>query len=328
MSYLPKLFTLKKVDTATISFEEGESEDKRQPYVFDDDILIALDVALATRRPLLVFGDPGTGKSTLARFMAETLDWCFLTTVITSRTRLEQLTGDTDALKRLHHAQAARQGEEPLPDWTYRVPGILWWAYNPDSAMRHGVSLDKYQAFLEKLKTDKDSRYQPPQNPASSAGETNVVLLLDEIDKADPDVPNDLLEPMDRRQFHLFGEEIKAPEHLEMLTIITTNGERELPPAFLRRCVTLRLKEITEDHLVTVARHHYGDAGQDLYREVAVKVMELRKQARERDVRPPSTGEFLDSVKACKRLGLTPKSEVWKKVAESTLIKHHLAGNE
>ncbi|MBV2096114.1 MAG: MoxR family ATPase [Candidatus Thiodiazotropha sp.] len=323
MSYVPKLFNPRAFDTSTISFEERESGNERQPYVLDVDILIALDVAMATRRPLLVFGDPGTGKSTLARFMAQTLDWRYLTTVITSRTRLEQLTGDMDALKRLHHAQAAREGEAPLPDWTYRVPGILWWAYNPESAQRQGVDLEEYQQFLEK----KDTRYQPPQNSGSEAGETNVVLLLDEIDKADPDVPNDLLEPMDQRRFHLFGEEIKAPDHLEMLTIITTNGERELPPAFLRRCVTLRLKDITEDHLVNVARHHHGDADQGLYKAVAAKVMELRDQARERDVRPPSTGEFLDSVRACKKLGLTPKSEVWKKLAESTLIKHQISGS-
>lgn len=324
MSYTPKLFTLGKIDTSLLSFKEQEGVKERQPYVFDEDILIALDVALATRRPLLISGDPGTGKSTLARFMAETLDWRYLTKVITSGTRLEQLTGDMDALKRLHHAQAAQAGQEPLPDWAYRVPGTLWWAYNPESAQRHGVDPKEYQTFRKKLTKEKDTRYQQPENPTTTGGETNVVLLLDEIDKADPDVPNDLLEPMDQRRFQLFGGKISAPDNLEMLTIITTNGERELPPAFLRRCVTLQLKDISEDHLVTVARHHYGDTDMDLYQAIATKVMELRGQAKERGVRPPSTGEFLDTVRACKRLGLTPEAKVWKQVAESTLIKHQL----
>jgi MoxR-like ATPase len=183
--------------------------------------------------------------------------------VITSRTRLEHLTGDMDALKRLHHAQAAQPGQDPLPDWAYRIPGILWWAYNPESAARQGVDLEAYQDLLQKLKANEDGRYQPPQDPSKAGGETNVVLLLDEIDKADPDVPNDLLEPMDQRRFHLFGDEIKAPKTLEMLTLITTNGERELPPAFLRRCVTLRLKDVEQDHLVQVARFHHGDADAD-----------------------------------------------------------------
>jgi MoxR-like ATPase len=270
---------------------------------------------------LLVSGDPGTGKSTLARVMADILDRRYLSMVITSRTLLEHLTGDVDALKRLHHAQSAQPGQKPLPDWAYRIPGILWWAYNPESAARQGVDPTEYQRFLQK----KDPRYDPPRNPAEAGGETNVVLLLDEIDKADPDVPNDLLEPMDRRRFHLFGDEVSAPDTLEMLTMITTNGERELPPAFLRRCVTLRLKEVEKEHLVTVAKNHHGEADEPLYQAVAEKVMELRDQARSRDVRPPSTGEFLDSVRACKKLGLTPKSKIWKRVAESTLIKHQLA---
>ncbi|MEN8180101.1 MAG: MoxR family ATPase [Pseudomonadota bacterium] len=323
MSYKPKLFSVPEVDTSKIAFHtDYEAEEKIFPYVFDDDILIALDVAMATQRPLLVSGDPGTGKSTLARVMADTdiLDRRYLSMVITSRTRLEHLTGDVDALKRLHHAQSAQPGQAPLPDWAYRIPGILWWAYNPESAARQGVDPDKYQKLLR----DKDPRYEPPQNPAKAGGETNVVLLLDEIDKADPDVPNDLLEPMDQRRFHLFGDVVTAPDSLGMLTIITTNGERELPPAFLRRCVTLRLKEVEESHLVKVAKNHHGDADESLYQAIAVKVMELRDQARSRGVRPPSTGEFLDSVRACKKLGLTPKSKIWKRVAESTLIKHQL----
>jgi hypothetical protein len=89
--------------------------------------------------------------------------------------------------------------------------------------------------------------------------------------------------------------------------------------------VTLRLKDVEAGHLVKVARYHHGDGDEPLYQAVAKKVMELRDDARIRGVRPPSTGEFLDSVKACKKLGLTPRSKIWQRVAESTLIKQQLA---
>ncbi|MCG6869389.1 MAG: MoxR family ATPase [Gammaproteobacteria bacterium] len=317
--YVPRLFTVPTIDTSKIPFDPAPDDaETTRPYVFDDDILVALDVAMATRRPLLVSGEPGTGKTTLARAMAGILDRRFLPRVVTSRTRLENITGDLDALRRLHHAQAAQRGETALPEWAYRVPGILWWAYDRESAFRRGADPDEYREVKER----NDPRYQDPVEPGIAGGENNVVLLLDEIDKADPDVPNDLLEPMDSRRFHVFDQEISADKTLQVLVIITTNGERELPPAFLRRCVTLQLKEIDEQTLIKVARHHHGDERAPLYEAVAKKVMELREDAVSSGRRRPGTAEFLDAVRACKELELTPNSKVWRRVAESTLEKH------
>ncbi|MEO5740320.1 MAG: AAA family ATPase, partial [Vicinamibacterales bacterium] len=164
---------------------------------------------------------------------------------------------------------------------------------------------------------------KPATDPAAG-DQTSAVLLLDEIDKADPDVPNDLLEVLDIGRFKV--EELDQPitvtaDLSRVLLMITSNGERELPPAFLRRCVVLNLEDPNEDWLVTVANQRFGKKDAAFHREIARHVMDLRKLARERDLREPSTAEYLDAVDACRRLNISATSDTWKLVADALLWK-------
>jgi len=151
---------------AVIPLAEGDSE-----YVYHDPrIVYAVNVAMIARRPLLVTGSPGSGKSTLADDVARRLGWALAKTTITSRTRLDDLVARFDAVKRLSHAQAKKIDER---DGAYLVPGVFWWAFAPDSA-RAAISAPK------------DRRINP------DGDRLGTVVLLDEIDKAEPDLPNDL----------------------------------------------------------------------------------------------------------------------------------------
>jgi MoxR-like ATPase len=309
MDYRPQLFDLPPDST----WDGGHGY---PPYVFNDDIAVAVDVALATRRPLLIAGPPGSGKSMLAPAMAGLLDWRYLRHTLTSRSRLEELTGEADHLRRLHDAQAAVQGQRLPPDWHYRKPGLLWWAYSPETAAVRGATEAERQAL-------KGFQFIEPDRPVGFNDDaTNAVILLDEIDKAEPDLPNDLLEPLDRMSFQVpNGPRVDAADGLEIFVIITTNGERELPPAFLRRCVSLVLDDPDEDRLKDIAVHHHPNLDGNLVAAVAGKVIEHRQSARDRDERPPSTSEFLDALHACERLGIRPDDPLWQRVSLATLAK-------
>jgi len=245
MRYEPKNFVRPGNDV------QPESE-QNAPYLFNEKIVIAVDVALQTQRPLLVAGDPGSGKSRLAEAMAANLGWHFLSKTVTSRTRLEELTGEMDQLQRLRDAQAAgRKGEIKKEEWAYRKPGVLWWTFSPATAEVRGGDIERamaYQALLEY-----------PGTKGRNAGEyENTVLLVDEIDKAEPDLPNDLLEPFDRPSFSLSdGYSVAAAPDQQRLLIVTTNRERELPQAFLRRCVTLLLEFPSRDRLIEIGCEHF-----------------------------------------------------------------------
>ncbi len=312
MDYRPKKFNLPEDGI----HRKGDSQD-HPPYVFTDKIAIAVDVALATGRPLLVSGPPGSGKSSLAPVMADILEWRYLHEVFTSRTRLEDLTGDLDQLRRLNDAQL--RDENPLPDrWAYLEPGILWWAFNQNSASLRGQS----KQTINHLKKQIGEQYQDPENPSTGSDTNNAVILLDEIDKADPDLPNDLLEPLDRERFNVpQGPEIHAAKNQQILVIITTNEERELPPAFLRRCINLRLSDPDEEQLLKISDHHYPQVAKKLRQEIARKIIEQQKNAKELDMRLPSTSEYLDAIEACRKLKIKTTSKAWEQLAQATFIK-------
>ena len=300
---------------------KGEDLD-HPPYVFTNKIAIAVDIALATSRPLLISGPPGSGKSSLAPVMADILEWRYLHEVFTSRTRLEDLTGDIDQLSRLNDAQARDSADNPLPErWAYLEPGVLWWAFHRKSASLRGQA----RCDIDALITQIGDNYQVPRDPSTGPDTDNVVVLLDEIDKADPDLPNDLLEPLDRKRFTVpQGPFVNFKEDQQVLVVITTNEERELPPAFLRRCISLRLTDPDQDQLVKIAEHHYpDDRGEDkkLHSAIAVKLIEQRDAAKEQGLRPPSTSEYLDAIEACHKLKITPGSKEWSLLAQATFVK-------
>lgn len=296
-------------------------------YIFPEEAVIAVEVALVTQRPLLVAGPPGSGKSRLAETVAAVLQWNFLHQTITSRTRVEQLTVDVDHLRRLNDAHRAarldaRPNVEALDrDEEYYNPGIFWWAFNPASASRRGLPAVAGKPrlaprFSGVVRRPKD---EPP----------HTVLLIDEIDKAEPDLPNDLLEPLDRRSFRLpDGRPLTADPQQELLTIITTNRERELPQAFLRRCVSLLLKEPDRDGLIAIARVRAPEVAVEMVAGIADKMVELREQRSDSGQRPPGTSEFLDAVRTCHGLQISVDSAKWQQVERATLLKPMVAEDE
>jgi MoxR-like ATPase len=324
VSYQPKLFAP----------PPAPASGDKPPYVFTDQILVAVDVALATGRPLLVTGQPGAGKSTLSRAIAAGLDWRYLSVTVTSRTRLENLQADIDTLQRLSDAQLAREGRKLPPDWTYLRPGVLWWAFDRSNAERRGATAADL-AQLEKVGVLAPAPLTDPSE--GNRASDNVVVLLDEIDKADPDLPNDLLEPLDRRRFSFTlpnRPPVKAAENVKILLVLTSNGERDLPPAFLRRCIVLDLPELRSRNKVgnasvtleSIAEAHFPHENEKnfvrMFGEVAQEIEALRDEALAEGRRPPSTAEYLDALRALKAIPkLKTRETVWNEVKEILLRK-------
>jgi MoxR-like ATPase len=273
-------------------------------YVYHDPrIVLAVNVALATGRPLLISGVPGSGKSTLAADVAARLQWSYIGITVTSRTRLEDLVARVDSVRRLADAQVKKLRD----DAAYLVPGVLWWAFDAASAMQAAGP-------------DSDIRVN-----SDNAGQ-GIVVLLDEIDKAEPDLPNDLLQPLDRLEIIVpGGRQITAGS--PVLLIITSNGERAMPPAFLRRCVILELDDDDPSLFTAVATSHFGPRQDTLYADVATCTRALARLADEERRRGPSMAEYLDSLRACLRFeqrppsDSSPGSDLWEAIEEAALRK-------
>jgi MoxR-like ATPase len=209
-------------------------------HIFDpqDGSADAIRMALAAERPLLVRGEPGTGKSQLARAAAEALGMLFVSEVVHSRTEPQDLQWRFDAISRLGEAQMLGRHDvvQPLPDpldpRLFLNPGVLWWVFGWHSALQQHENFSRYK------------RYKPDE-PKGWTPAKGSVLLIDEIDKADADLPNSLLETLGNRSFHIpwLGEAVgQQADDVPPLVIITTNEERELPSAFIRRCLVLNLE--------------------------------------------------------------------------------------
>lgn len=223
-------------------------------YVATDDLTIAVNAAVRLERPLLVKGEPGTGKTELARQVSQSLGLEMIEWNIKSTTRAQQGLYEYDAVSRLRDSQL---GEERVHDVkNYIRKGKLW------------------QAF--------------------EAGQ-KVVLLIDEIDKADIEFPNDLLQELDKMEFFVYetGETISARHR--PVVIITSNNEKELPDAFLRRCFFhyIRFPEI--DTLRKIVEVHHPGIKETLLTTALTQFYEIREQAGLK--KKPSTSEVLDWLK-------------------------------
>jgi len=223
-------------------------------YVATDDLKVAVNAAITLERPLLVKGEPGTGKTVLALEIAKSIDAPLIEWHVKSTTKALQGLYEYDAVSRLRDSQL---GDERVRDIrNYIKRGKLWEAFTADE---------------------------------------RPVLLIDEIDKADIEFPNDLLRELDRMEFYVYEtREMVVAKH-RPLVIITSNNEKDLPDAFLRRCFFHYIKFPDRDTMTEIVKVHYPTLKADLLAAALQSFYELR------DVpglkKKPSTSEFLDWLK-------------------------------
>lgn len=247
-------------------------------YVAPPDLAKAVNAAITLERPLLVKGEPGTGKTELARQVAASLGLPMIEWNVKSTTRAQQGLYEYDAVSRLRDSQL---GEARVHDISnYIRKGKLWQAFE---------------------------------------AEEKVVLLIDEVDKADIEFPNDLLQELDRMEFHVYetGETIRARHR--PVVIITSNNEKELPDAFLRRCFFHYIRFPDAETMKKIVAVHYPDLKPRLLDEALGQFFGLREVQGLK--KKPSTSEFLDWLKLILAEDLSP--EDLKLPANEVLPKMH-----
>ena len=223
-------------------------------YVATDDLKVAVNAAIALERPLLIKGEPGTGKTVLAYEVAKALNAPLITWHIKSTTKAAQGLYEYDAVTRLRDSQL---GEERVKDVrNYIKKGKLWEAF------------------------------EAPERP---------VLLIDEIDKADIEFPNDLLQELDRMEFYVYETDETIAAKVRPVVIITSNNEKELPDAFLRRCFFHYIRFPDEETMNAIVDVHFPGIKQKLVSEALRIFYDMRKVPGLK--KKPSTSELLDWLK-------------------------------
>ena len=223
-------------------------------YVATEDLMIAVNAAVALERPLLVKGEPGTGKTVLAHEIAAALDRPLIQWHVKSTTKAQQGLYEYDAVARLRDSQL---GDERVHDIkNYIAQGKLWEAFSTD---------------------------------------VKPVLLIDEIDKADIEFPNDLLLELDRMEFHVYETRETVVAKERPIVIITSNNEKELPDAFLRRCFFHYISFPDEDTMRQIVQVHHPDVQKRLVSDAMNVFYGIREVPGLK--KKPSTSELLDWIK-------------------------------
>ena len=223
-------------------------------YVATEDLMVAVNAAITLERPLLVKGEPGTGKTILAYEIAKALDKPLIEWHIKSTIKAQQGLYEYDAVSRLRDSQL---GDERVHDISnYIVRGKLWEAFTGDEA---------------------------------------PVLLIDEIDKADIEFPNDLLLELDRMEFHVYETRQTIRAHHRPIVLITSNNEKELPDAFLRRCFFHYIRFPEPETMRAIVDVHFPGIHKELVREALSVFYDVREVPGLK--KKPSTSELLDWLK-------------------------------
>ncbi|CAG0928245.1 MAG: hypothetical protein EFKGCFLK_01423 [Rhodocyclaceae bacterium] len=242
---------------------EGSSE-----YVATPDLMLAVNAAITLQRPLLVKGEPGTGKTMLAETVAAALGLPLLQWHIKSTTKAQQGLYEYDAVSRLRDSQLGGEHGSRVHDIAnYIVRGVLW------------------QAFT---------------------AETPTVILIDEIDKADIEFPNDLLRELDRMEFYVYETRELVRARHRPIVFITSNNEKELPDAFLRRCFFHYIKFPDKETMQSIVDVHFPGLKQTLLREALEVFFELREIPGLK--KKPSTSELLDWLKLLMAEDIPPEA--------------------
>jgi MoxR-like ATPase len=223
-------------------------------YIATDDLMMAVNAAVTLARPLLIKGEPGTGKTQLAQEIARALGKPLHEWHIKSTSKAQQGLYEYDAVSRLRDSQLGDQRVHDIAN--YIVKGKLWEAFESD--------------------------VQP-------------VLLIDEIDKADIEFPNDLLRELDRMEFYVYETRALVTAKHRPIIVITSNNEKELPDAFLRRCFFHYIRFPDEETMTRIVDVHYPGLRRDLLAEALTSFFRLRETPGLR--KKPSTSELLDWIK-------------------------------